>query len=104
MLKICQKGVDQNKVTFARLPNVVREVAHESLQEEDKADPLVPRVPDLIPILGHPDQVRVVGIQIGLEVVHGGNSWVRYLCANFSGDLGGDGKGPVDPTVGVHDA
>ena len=94
----------QNRVTFAGLPEVVGEVAHESLQEEDKADPLVPRVTNLIPILGHPDQVGVVGIQIRLEVVHGGNSRMGHLCANFSGDLGGDGEGTVDPTVGVHDA
>ena len=80
----------QNRVTFAGLPEVVGEVAHESLQEEDKADPLVPRVTYLIPILGHPDQVGVVGIQIRLEVVHGGNSRMGHLCANFSGDLGGD--------------
>ena len=80
------------------------EVAHESLQEEDKADPLVPRVPDLISILSDPNQVGVVGIQIGFEVVQGGNSRMGYLCANFTGDLGGDGEGTVDPTVGVHDA
>ena len=91
-----------DELTFPRLPEIVGYVAHESLQEQDEADPLVPGVPDLITLLGHPDQVGVVGVQGRLQVVQGGDTRVRHLGSDLSGDLRRDGECAVDPAVGVH--
>ena len=42
------------------LPEEVGEVAEEGLEEEYEDDPLVPGVPDLVPVLGHLHQIGVV--------------------------------------------
>ena len=91
-------------LTFPGFPEVVRDVAHQGLEEEDEADPLVPGVPDLIAILGDLDQVGIVGVEGRLEVVHGGDAGMGDLGSNLAGDLGRDGEGAVDPAIGVHDA
>ena len=79
-------------------------VAHEGLQEQHEADPLVPGMPDLIAILSDLDQVGIVGVDGRLEVVHGGDTRMGDLGSDLAGNLGGDGEGAVDPAVGVHDA
>ena len=38
--------------TFPQLPEIVRDVAEDGLEGEDEADPLVPRVTDLVAFLG----------------------------------------------------
>ena len=95
---------NKSLLTFPRFPEVVGNVAHEGLEEENEADPLVPSMPDLVSILGDLDQVGVVRVEGGFEVVHGGDSRVRDLGSDLAGDLGGDGERPMDPAVGVHDA
>lgn len=82
----------------------MRDVAHESLQKQDETDPLVPGMPDFVTLCGVPDQVGIVGVQGRLSVVQRGNSRVSNLAANFSGNLGRNGEGSVDPAVCVHDA
>ena len=80
------------------------DIAEERLQEENKADPLVPSVPHFISILGDFDQVGVVGVKVWIYVVQRCDSRVSNVGANFSGNLGWDGEGAVDPAVRVHDA
>ena len=38
--------------TFPQLPEIVRDVAEDGLEGEDEAHPLVPRVTDLVALLG----------------------------------------------------
>ena len=38
--------------TFPTLPEIVRDVAEDGLEGEDDAHPLVPRVPDLVALVG----------------------------------------------------
>ena len=49
-------------------------IEHDGLKEEHEADPLVPGMPDLITIRSDIDQVGIVGVDGGLEVMHGGNT------------------------------
>jgi len=91
-------------LTFKGLPEVVRHVAHQSLEEQDEADPLVPSVPDLIAVLSHPDKVGIAGVHGWVEVVQGRDTGVSDLGANLASDLGRDGECAMDPAVGVHDA
>ena len=91
-------------LTFPWLPQVVGHIAEERLQEEDKADPLVPSVPHFVSLLGDLDQVGVVRVKVWIPVVQRRDSGVSNVGANFSGNLRWDGKGAVDPAVSVHDA
>ena len=75
-------------------------VAQESLEEQNEADPLVPGVPDLIPILGDLNQVGIVGVNVGLPSP---DTRVSHMRANPASDLRRDGEGALDPAVRVHD-
>ena len=77
------------------------EVAEHGLDEQYEADPLVPGVPQLVPLLGPADVPLLLGV---VRVVHGGDARVRNLVSHTLGQLRGDGEGAVDPAVGVHDA
>ena len=65
------------------------------LREEDEYDPLVPGVSDLIPVLGHLDQVRVGGARVGTD------PGVGVVPTHPPGQLGGQREGAVDPAEGV---
>ena len=83
------------------LPEEVREIAEQRLEEQDKDDPLIPRVSDLVPLGSHLDQVPVhvvgsawVGSHPGVRVVH-----AKPPC-----ELGGQGERSMDPAVGLEHA
>ena len=77
----------------------MREVAGERLEEENKDDPLVPGMSDLVSVRGDLHQVAVLGVGGGAGV--GADSRVREVESSATSELGREGEGPVDPTVGI---
>jgi len=82
--------------SLPRLPDEVREVAEDSLEEEYEADPLVPGVPDLVPVLRGLDEVRVI---VGGATRT--NSWVRVILTGTTSELLGESECSVYPAVGI---
>ena len=77
----------------------MREIASESLEEEDEDDPLIPGVSDLVPIRGDLHQIAVLGVDAGVRV--GADPGVREVHPSPPSELGGESEGAVDPAVGV---
>jgi len=88
--------------TFPQLPEIVRDVAEDGLEGEDEADPLVPRVTDLVAFLGPADVAWLFFIPLTVRL--GRDAGVRHVLAGDPGQLRGDGEGAVDPAVRVHHA
>ena len=78
----------------------MREIAEQSLEEEDKDDPLVPGVSDLVPICGDLHQVAVLCVGAGVGGV-GADSRVGEVHTSPTSELRGEGERPVDPAVSV---